>query len=118
MSVFPRLKKRDEFGRVFKQGRSYGDRYLVLFVLYSDNTAGRVGFAVQRGPGGAVARNRIRRRIKAAFQSFEGQIEHKGDLVILGKRTVLEVSWDDLLASMNRLLRRAGWIARAGGTSR
>lgn len=105
-----RLKKRAEFGRVFKLGQTVGDRNLVLFVLFSGHDSLRVGFAVQRGLGTAVKRNRVRRRLRALYQLFEREITPCGDMVIFGKRQVLDAEWSDLVRSMRRLLKKAGCL--------
>lgn len=110
-----RLKKRAEFGRVFKQGHTFGDRYLVLFILSTGEEATRFGFAAQRSAGSAVKRNRIRRRLRALVDEFEGRIEPCGHVVLLGKTTVLTASWDNLVRSADRLLTKAGCLKRVRG---
>ncbi|MDA8194072.1 MAG: ribonuclease P protein component [Thermaerobacter sp.] len=111
------LKRRADFGRVFKQGQTYGDRYLVLFVLYTGGAGSRVGFAAQRNAGTAVKRNRIRRRLRSVYREFAVQVDCQHDIVILGKRTVLDVAWPRLVHSLERLLRKSGCLGgtRAGG---
>lgn len=106
-----RLKKRAEFGQVIKRGRTYGDRYLVLFVLpvrTAPHT--RVGFATQRTVGSAVKRNRVRRRLRALYQLYEGSMKACGDVVFLGKRSMIDAPWDELQRSMGRALRQAGCL--------
>lgn len=113
---YVRLKKRGEFGKVFTRGRTFGDRYLVLFVLRLDHNhhVGRVGFATQRNVGSAVKRNRIRRRLRALCSAFADDIITCGDLIILGKTPVLNASWNELLQSMKRVLRKAGCLEGKG----
>ncbi|MHB1611792.1 MAG: ribonuclease P protein component [Sulfobacillus sp.] len=105
-----RLKKRAEFGRVFKEGHTFGDRYMVLFVLSMRDEQTRLGFAAQRSAGSAVKRNRIRRRLKALVQGFEGSITPCGHVVILGKTAVLTAPWGTLVLSMRRLMIKAGCL--------
>lgn len=108
---YVRLKKRAEFGQVFKRGRTYGDRYLVLFVLHVDRAPGsRVGFTTQRSVGTAVKRNRVRRRLRALYSSYADSVTMCGDLIFLGKKSMLDAPWDQLQLSMKRVLRQAGCL--------
>lgn len=108
---YVRLKRRADFGQVFKRGKTYGDRYLVLFVLNSHGRVGtRVGFTSQRNLGSAVKRNRVRRRLRALYRQYAIGDGSCGDIVILGKRPVLDASWKELQQSMRRVLRQAGCI--------
>lgn len=105
-----RLKNRAEFGRVFKQGRTFGDRYLVLFVLPGAEPPMKMGFTAQRKAGTAVKRNRIKRRLRALAASFVDDLVPCGHIIWLGKRSVLEADWDVLLKSARRLLKKAGCL--------
>ncbi|NMP20918.1 ribonuclease P protein component [Sulfobacillus harzensis] len=112
---YQRLKKRAEFGQVFKRGRTYGDRYVVLFVLYPGRgPRPRVGFATQRTVGNAVRRNRVRRRLRALYSQYADDVKPCGDLIFLGKKSVLDARWTDLEQSMQRVLRQAGCLGSKG----
>jgi ribonuclease P protein component len=104
------LKKRAEFSRVFQLGRTYGDRYMVLFVLSSKTGAVRVGFASKRSVGTAVRRNRVRRRLRSLFALYADKITPCGDLIFLGKKSMIEAPWEELTRSMAKILRQAGCL--------
>ena len=110
---YVRLKRRAEFGQVIKRGRTYGDRYLVLFVLRIKAGNGvRVGFATQRSLGTAVKRNRVRRRLRALYSLYAPSVSGCGDLIFLGKKSMIDAPWDELRLSMQRILRQAGCLKR------
>ena len=58
------LGKNQEFKNLYRRGRSYVGKYVVLYVCRRQDERKRVGFTVGRKIGAAVARNRIRRRLK------------------------------------------------------
>ena len=71
----PSLRSRD-FDTVYRKGRSVSTRFLVLYSFpREDDPAGepRLGLAVSRQLGGAVERNRLKRRLRASFDEL---VEH------------------------------------------
>ncbi len=112
MENFYRLKRRADFGRVFRFGRTVGDRYMVLFVLSNGRKTSRIGFTSQRSAGSAVKRNRIRRRLRALFSDFAESMTPCGDLILLGKKPILTEDWDQLVRAFRKLLLRAGCLKK------
>jgi ribonuclease P protein component len=65
-----RLSRSRDFDAVYRHGRSTATRYLVLYAFPREEAEGegpRLGLAVSRQLGGAVERNRLKRRLRAAF---------------------------------------------------
>jgi len=69
-SRFPptmRLKRRNDFGRVYREGEAWRGRDFSLYVLLRDEGT-RLGIAISRKWGTAVERNRMKRRLREAFR--------------------------------------------------
>ena len=66
-----RLSRSAEFERVYRQGRSHGNRYLVLYAFPRgvDEEVARLGLSVSRKVGGAVDRNLVKRLLREAFDA-------------------------------------------------
>src|SRR3954466_1260622 len=65
-----RLSRSAEFERVYRQGRSKGNRFLVLYAFPREaaaDEAPRLGLSVSRRVGGAVERTRVKRTLREAF---------------------------------------------------
>jgi uncharacterized protein len=72
-----RLSRSRDFDTVYRKGRSVSTRFLVLysFPREDDPDGGpRLGLAVSRQLGGAVERNRLKRRLRAAFDELAEQL--------------------------------------------
>jgi ribonuclease P protein component len=69
-----RLSRSRDFDAVYRQGRSVSTRFLTLWWGPRDETLGepRLGFAVPRGVGNAVVRNRIKRQLR---EIMRGRLE-------------------------------------------
>jgi ribonuclease P protein component len=86
-----RLSRSAEFERVYRQGRSKGNRFLVLYAFAhaQDGTrpAGgpRLGVSVSRRVGGAVERNRVKRVLREAFWAEAERLPSGSDYVVVAR---------------------------------
>jgi len=101
-----RLKKSREFAVVRKVGRSWADRVLVLVARRNGLAVSRFGFAVGRGVGNAVVRNRVKRRLRAL--ATDSSVAQGWDLVVIARKAAAESPFHVLGESLSDLLSRAG----------
>ena len=62
------LKKDSDFRKVYKHGKSFANRYLVMYILNNKSENSRIGISVSKKVGKAIIRNKVRRRIKEAYR--------------------------------------------------
>ena len=120
-AAFPRaarLLKHSDFDRVYKQGRRHFSAHLTVFYLRQAEGASledglpkkgpRVGFTVGRVLGGAVERNRIKRRLREAVRQRRALLQGAGacsvDVVINPKKSVLTEKFSVVLEEVGRAL--------------
>jgi ribonuclease P protein component len=83
-----RLSRSAEFERVYRQGRSKGNRYLVLYAFprAEDGDEGpRLGLSVGRRVGGAVDRTRVKRVLREAFWEEARRLPAGSDYVVVAR---------------------------------
>jgi ribonuclease P protein component len=111
-----RLLKHADFQRVYQKGRRQFTGNMTVFFLRRQTETGqrqgaRVGLTVGKVLGGAVERNRIKRRMREAVR-LSAACEAPLDIVFHPRRTVLELPFADLLDEVARGMRLAEQRAR------
>jgi len=103
---FPRaahLLRRADFQRVYKQGRRHFAVHMTVFYLRREQGEGlRIGFTVSRVLGGAVDRNRMKRRLREAVRRHRLAVSAAADVVINPKKSLLTADFTDLLREVER----------------
>jgi ribonuclease P protein component len=85
-----RLSRSAEFERVYRQGRSKGNRFLVLYAFPrgegdAADDGPRLGLSVSRRVGGAVERNRVKRVLREAFWAEAERLPAGSDYVVVAR---------------------------------
>jgi ribonuclease P protein component len=83
-----RLSRSAEFERVYRQGRSKGNRFLVLYAFpreEGEDGGPRLGLSVSRRVGGAVERNRVKRVLREAFWQEAERLPAGSDYVVVAR---------------------------------
>ena len=87
-----RLSRSRDFDTVYRQGRSASTRFLVLYWFARDEDEGdpRLGLAVPKGTGNAVARNRIKRQLREVWRERLEGVPRGRDYVLIAKPGLAE----------------------------
>jgi ribonuclease P protein component len=100
-----RLRHRRDFDAVFRKGRSWNNDLLVLRSLPNNMTRNRYGFVTSKRLGGAVVRNRVRRRLQEAIRVL--RLDMGWDIVVSAKTAAAGADYDELNRAVTELLARA-----------
>jgi ribonuclease P protein component len=98
-----RLLRHADFERVYKQGGRHFAVHMTVFYLRRPQGKGlRVGFTVGRVLGGAVERNRMKRRLREAVRRHWPAASAPADVVINPKKALLKAEFTDVLREVER----------------
>ena len=114
-----RLRASSDFAATFRgpRGARAGSTLIVVHANQADARAGqppRVGFVVSKAVGGAVVRNRTKRRLRALMAARVGTVPAGTDLVIRANPVAAQANSTLLAADLDSLLARV--TARLGAT--
>jgi ribonuclease P protein component len=100
-----RLLKHADFQAVYQEGRKHFSGNVTVFYRRREDQAGpRVGFTVGKVLGGAVQRNRIRRRMRSAVWRHLAGFTVPMDVVMHPRKAVLTMEFARLEAEVGQIL--------------
>lgn len=80
------LKKNKDFQNVYNKGRSFANRYLVMYVLANnEKNNNRLGISVSKKVGNSVVRHRMTRLIRESYRLNEMQFQTGYDIVVIAR---------------------------------
>jgi ribonuclease P protein component len=117
------LSRSGDFERVYREGRSHGNRFLVLYAFPRGAEADeegetRLGISVSRRVGAAVERNAVKRALREAFWSLDRELPASHDFVLVARPDVSGLIERDgtpgVAEALRALAAEAGLIGATG----
>jgi ribonuclease P protein component len=99
-----RVRRRPEFQRIFDEGVRLHGRLMTLVILPNSLDVARLGVVATRRLGGAVSRNRAKRRARELFRT--SKVAGGFDVVVIPRTEFLEATLESLRTEYCALLRR------------
>ncbi|AQQ55220.1 ribonuclease P protein component [Planococcus lenghuensis] len=107
MNKYQRIKKNQEFQRVFKKGKSFANRQFIVYVYKTDQPEFRIGLSVSKKIGNAVTRNRIKRYIRQTFLELEDAVLPNADYVIIARNQAAKLDFHETKNSLQHVMKIA-----------
>lgn len=101
------LKLNHIFRRLYATS-GHGNGYLVLYARKNRSATNRVGITVGKKLGGAVTRNRVRRRLREVYRLNEEKFLPGYDIVVVARSRCVDVSFQRLQSAYLALAEKAG----------
>ena len=100
-----RLVRKADFDAVYRNGKRRSSSHFTVFLKANELPESRFGFSIKRALGGAVVRNRMRRRIREVVRLHREEISTGWDCVIHPKPNVENATFAVLESDLLRLLK-------------
>ena len=90
------LKNSREFKRVYDFGKSYANKYLVMYIYNNETEENRIGISVSKKVGNSVIRHRATRLIRESVRLNEEKIKKGYDIVIIARGSIKDKKYKDV----------------------
>lgn len=77
------LKKNSDFKKVYDKGKSFANRYLVMYLLENNTNQNRIGISVSKKVGNSVIRHRLTRLVRESYRLNEERFKRGLDIVVI-----------------------------------
>lgn len=102
------LRRQKDFSAIYKNGKSFGGRYLVLFCRKNGLKYNRLGYLASKKVGNSVVRNRARRLMRESYRQTESKLQQGYDLIFIARNGIQKVKCNDVCRCMRSLFKKAG----------
>ena len=106
------LKKNADFQNVYKCGKSFANKYLVMYVKENDLNVNRIGISVSKKVGNSVVRHRVKRLILESYRLHEDMFNSSLDMVIIARSTAKDKSYKEISSAVIHLGKLHGILVK------
>ena len=109
------LSRPQDFAAFQRGGTSRSNPLLTARFRRNDLEATRFGLSTGRSLGGAVARNRVRRRLREALKAMAPSFQPGWDVLIIVRPAIVEADYETLVGAVRRTLIKGGAVGGSTG---
>ena len=97
------LKKNIDFHNVYRNGKSYANRFLVVYILENHTEKNRLGISVSKKVGNSVIRHHLTRLIRESYRLHEDMFDSGLDIVVIARATARNISYHEVESALMHL---------------
>mgnify|MGYP002605160752 CR=1 FL=1 len=97
------LKRNADFQNVYKNGKSYANRCLVMYVLENQTGRNRLGISVSKKVGNSIVRHRVTRLIRESYRLQEDMFNSGLDMVVIARKSAKDKTCQDIGSALQHL---------------
>ena len=97
------IKKNDEFKTVYQCGKSYANKYLVMYIKANGTERNRIGISVSKKVGNSVVRHRVTRLVRESYRLHEAVFNSGLDIVIVARPSAASVGYNEIESALLHL---------------
>ena len=97
------LKKTKDFQKVYNKGKSYANKYLVMYILKNDSDRNRIGIAVGKKVGNSVVRHHLARLVRESYRLHEDMFNSGLDIVVVARKSAASASYAEIESAILHL---------------
>ncbi len=99
------LQKNSDFQKVYNSGKSYANKYLVMYVLKNQSEKNRLGISVSKKVGNSIVRHHLKRLVKESYRVHEELFSSGLDIVVVVRRGADRARFGDMEQALLHLMK-------------
>ena len=100
-----RIRKSEEFESVYQSGKSYANKYFVIYMSKNDFGINRLGVSVSKKVGNSVIRHRIKRLVKESFRLHEDMFNSGLNIVVIARKDAGGITYEETTKALLHLMK-------------
>ena len=97
------LKKNNDFQFVYQNGKSYANKYLVMYILKNNTQKNRLGISASKKVGNSVVRHRFARLVRESYRLHENIFNSGLDIVVVARKGAALVGYHEIESALLHL---------------
>ena len=111
------LKNNRDFVNVYTSGKSYANKFLVIYTLKNNSDRNRLGISVSKKVGNSVVRHRLKRLIKESYRLHEKVFNSGLDIVVIARKGSDACDYAGIESALLHLMKLNGTLDTGKGNS-
>ena len=106
MNGYESLKSNRNFQEVYKNGKSFANKYLVMYSLENRTDSIRLGISVSKKVGNSIVRHRLTRLIRESVRLNSDRIKPGYDIIVIARNTLKGKGYEETESAFIHLCRK------------
>ncbi len=99
------LKKNQDFKEIYSTGKSFANKYLIMYVKRNKTNHNRIGISVSKKVGNSVVRHRITRLVRESYRLAEDSVLNGLDIIVVARVSARGKDYSDIESAMLHLIK-------------
>lgn len=99
------LKSNEDFREIYRTGKSFANKYLIMYVKKNASNINRLGISVSKKVGNSVVRHRITRLIREGYRLSEDSIESGFDIIVVARAGAKGKDYSEIESALIHLMK-------------
>ena len=95
--------KNKDFQIIYKKGKSYANKYLIMYVLNNKKEENRLGISVSKKVGNSVVRHRITRLVRESYRLQKDKFQTGYDIIVIARSNAKDKSYSEIESALLHL---------------
>lgn len=97
------LKKNVDFQNIYRIGKSYANRYLVMYISKNELKKNRIGISVNKKVGNSIVRHRLTRLVRESYRLQEEYFHCGYDIIFVIRVNAKEINYKQMESALIHL---------------